>query len=319
MKILITGSEGFVGKELVKQFIEQGHSVFGIDRVKKINNTYQYINFDLREKFEYDVKNWDVVIHCAAAKGDWGISDSEFHLDNVAVTENLINYLKQCTFSRLIHFSTVAIYDRNVVNGDEGTLINPDSIYGSTKLESEILIKQFANERKDLQTVILRPSVIYGRNNYANMYNLINQLNRKIPFQVKTQKIVKSHVSVNNVVNVVDWFTNSKGHFPGIEIYNLTERPYLSLEDINTIICDELSVKKPFINVPQQYVKIIFRIMEVIGLLIRKDTGFTAERLDKYISSTDYSSEKLWNAIGNQKFTSESQLRDMVKWFKELK
>ena len=318
MKILITGSEGFVGKQLVSSFLSNDHDVFGIDRIATPSNSYNYTKIDMRQQFTLSENEWDVVIHCAAAKGDWGISDNEFYLDNVVVTRNLIQYLKECTVNKIIHFSTVAIYDRIVTTGDEETLIKPDSVYGSTKLESEILMTEYVQIRK-IKTIILRPSVIYGRNNYANMFNLIKQLSRNLPFQVNVKGIVKSHVSVKNVSFVVNWFATNSELNDELEIYNLTERPYLNLIDLNKIICTELKVRIPYINFPRFMVKLGFKCLGFIGKIINKDIGFTAERFDKFTSSTNYTSEKIWNKIGSQKFSSESELIDMVKWFKEIK
>ena len=318
LKILITGSEGFVGKQLVSLFLSNNHDVFGIDRISNASNSYHYRKVDMREQFTLSENEWDVVIHCAAAKGDWGISDDEFYLDNVLVTKNLINYLENCTIDKIIHFSTVAIYDRIVIAGDEETLIKPDSVYGSTKLESEILMTEFV-QSNNIKTIILRPSVIYGRNNYANMFNLIKQLSRNLPFQVNVKGIVKSHVSVKNVSFVVDWFATNSELNDEFQIYNLTERPYLNLIDLNRIICNELKVRIPYINFPRFMVKLSFRCLGFIGKILNKDIGFTAERFEKFTSSTNYTSEKLWNKIGSQKFSSESELIDMVKWFKEIK
>lgn len=316
MKILVTGSEGFVGKVLMAQLLDSGHEVEGIDRVKTSSLKYKLYQLDLVTEISVTTASYDVVIHCAAAKGDWDISDEEFYEDNVVATENLLNYVRKCEVKKIIHFSTVAIYSRDVTDGSESTKIEPDSIYGQTKLDSEILLRKYAEE-SGIPTVILRPSVIYGRNNYANMFNLIQQLNRALPFQINPVGITKSHVSVRNVVDVVLRFSDPSYAVNGLEIYNLTERPYYDLNNMIRIICDELEVKPPKANLPIWLVAVPFGILEVFGRLLKKDTGFTLDRLRKFSSSTHYTSEKLWSQTGKQKYSSESELRDMVKWFKE--
>ena len=318
MKILVTGSEGFVGKVLVAQLLDSGHEVEGIDRVKTSGLKYKLYKLDLAAEISVITASYDVVIHCAAAKGDWDISDEEFYADNVVATENLVNYVRKCEVKKIIHFSTVAIYSRDVTDGSESTKIEPDSVYGQTKLDSEILIRKYAEE-SGIPTVVLRPSVIYGRNNYANMFNLIKQLNRALPFQINPIGITKSHVSVRNVVDVVLRFSDPSYSVNGLEIYNLTERPYYDLNTMISIICNELEVKPPKANLPIWLVAVPFGILEFFGKLLKKDTGFTLDRLRKFSSSTHYTSEKLWSKTGNQKYTSESELRDMVKWFKERK
>ena len=318
MKILVTGSEGFVGKVLVAQLLNSGHEVEGIDRVKTSSLKYNLYQLDLATEISLEATCYDLVIHCAAAKGDWDISDKEFYEDNVVATENLLNYVRNCEVKKIIHFSTVAIYSRDVTDGSESTKIEPDSVYGQTKLDSEILIRKYAEE-SGIPTVILRPSVIYGRNNYANMFNLIQQLNRALPFQINPVGITKSHVSVRNVVDVVLRFSNPAYSVNVLEIYNLTERPYYDLNNMIGIICNELGVNTPKLNLPIWLVAIPFGFLEFIGKLFKKDTGFTIDRLRKFSSSTHYTSEKLWTQTGKQKYSSESELRDMVKWFKERK
>ena len=317
-KCLVTGSEGFVGKQLIKQLLFHDYNLVGIDRVASTPSNYTYICLDLARQIELQEEAFDLVIHCAAAKGDWNISDDEFYEDNVLATQNLLDYLRQCEVKRLIHFSTVAIYSRDVKDGSETTKIEPDSVYGQTKLDSEILIRKYAEE-SEIPTVILRPSVIYGRNNYANMFNLIQQLNRALPFQINPFGITKSHVSVRNVVDVVLRFSNPSYSVNGLEIYNLTERPYYNLKNMIRIICDELELKPPKVYLPIWLVAIPFGILEFSGKLLKKDMGFTLDRLRKFSSSTHYTSEKLWSQTGNQKYSSESELRDMVKWYKERK
>ena len=221
MKVLLTGSEGFVGKVLSANLLDSGHEIDGIDRAKAVNPSYKLYRIDLKDQILLDPASYDVVIHCAAAKGDWDISDEEFYEDNVVATENLLNYVRKCEVKKIIHFSTVAIYSRDVTDGSESTKIEPDSVYGQTKLDSEILIRKYAEE-SGIPTVVLRPSVIYGRDNYANMFNLIQQLNRALPFQINPIGITKSHVSVRNVVDVVLRFSDPSYSVNGLEIYNLT-------------------------------------------------------------------------------------------------
>ena len=318
LKVLVTGSEGFVGKILVANLRASGHEVEGIDRASVSNTLYKLHRTDLANEILLHPSSFDLVVHCAAAKGDWNISDKEFYNDNVVATENLLDYIRKCEVKKIIHFSTVAIYSRDVTDGSESTKIEPDSIYGQTKLDSEILMRRYSKE-SGVPAVILRPSVIYGRDNYANMFNLIQQLNRALPFQINPVGIIKSHVSVRNVVDVVLRFSDPSYAVNGLEIYNLTERPYYDLTKMIGIICDELGVKSPKVNLPIWLVAVPFGILEFIGKLFKKDTGFTLDRLRKFSISTHYTSEKLWSHTGKQKYSSESELRDMVKWFKERK
>ncbi|NDB55065.1 NAD-dependent epimerase/dehydratase family protein [archaeon] len=50
MKVLLTGSEGFVGKVLVANLLASGHEINGIDRAKEENPSYRLHRIDLKDK-----------------------------------------------------------------------------------------------------------------------------------------------------------------------------------------------------------------------------------------------------------------------------
>ena len=97
MKILLTGSEGFVGSVLKKSLLKNKYDVYCIDRIKKIRKNY--FCYDLSSDLSNlqlllkDV-NFDVLIHLAAAKGDYNLGYKEFYRDNVTASDKLINLVK---------------------------------------------------------------------------------------------------------------------------------------------------------------------------------------------------------------------------------
>jgi len=72
MKILVTGGAGFVGTNLIKHFLEEGHRIISIDNYHtglKSNHQEgaQYVEFDIRNIDDYNAwGNFDVVYHLAA-------------------------------------------------------------------------------------------------------------------------------------------------------------------------------------------------------------------------------------------------------------
>lgn len=71
MKILITGGAGFVGTNLIRSLLQQGHTCISIDNYNtglKINHQEGavYLENDIRSKTDYNIINPDVVFHLAA-------------------------------------------------------------------------------------------------------------------------------------------------------------------------------------------------------------------------------------------------------------
>ena len=126
--------------------------------------------------------NFDVLIHLAAAKGDYNLGYKEFYRDNVTASDNLLDLVKVLDIKSVIAYSTVSVYGHNNKTKSEDAELAPNNPYGVTKLESEnLFIKWFNLDPIKNKLTILRPSVIYGENNFANMYNLLDQLNKKFP------------------------------------------------------------------------------------------------------------------------------------------
>ena len=70
--IVITGSESFVGRELVNQLIKEKKEVIGIDLVNEKSQNYEYIKMDICSNHIIDIipNNPEAIIHLAALSSD---------------------------------------------------------------------------------------------------------------------------------------------------------------------------------------------------------------------------------------------------------
>ncbi len=321
MKILVTGSEGFVGSYLVTELIANKHDVYCIDRVEV--DREKYYRFDLSKEISVAISKvlskirFDVLIHLAAAKGDYNLKYEDFYRDNVTASENIISLVKVLDIKSVIAFSTVSVYGHNnKINSEEAELV-PNNTYGVTKMESEnLFIKWFNLDQIKNKLTILRPSVIYGENNYSNMYNLINQLNKKIPISVGTGNYIKTMVAVENIVGITIF---SLSRLNGLQIYNCTDKPYPKLKEVINHISEIEGFSRPKIIVPKWFAYFIGLFFECSSFLIRKDLGITRERIYKYTMPTDYRSEKLENVGYVQKYSVKDRIQNMANWYLRIK
>jgi nucleoside-diphosphate-sugar epimerase len=320
MKILLTGSEGFVGGYLRKELENIGHVIYCIDRVKvsRIN----YFCFDLSNDTSSLSKllkdeSFDLLIHLAAAKGDYNLKYDDFYRDNVTVSEKLITLIKVLDIKSVIAYSTVSVYGHdNKIKSEEAELV-PNNAYGATKLESEnIFIRWFNLDPIKNKLTILRPSVIYGENNYANMYNLLDQLNKKFPVSVGNGNYIKSMVAVENIVDITVFSINK---LKGLQIYNCTDKPYPKLKEVIKYLAEIKGFSKPKIVIPKWFAYFIGLLFECFSFLIKKDLGITRERIYKFTMPTDYRSEKLAEVGYIQKHSVKDRIQNMANWYLRVK
>ncbi len=159
MKILLTGSEGFIGSKVVSKLTEMGHKVTGFDIVK---------GQDLLDivALEPLVKECDVIYHIAAEADLTRMTSLEgaekgFYY-NVVATNN-VAYLAAKYNKWLIYASTVCVYGNQDVHPEteDTTLPNPSELYACTKYAAEWVVKGYSKNFGNPYT-ILRFATIYG-------------------------------------------------------------------------------------------------------------------------------------------------------------
>ncbi len=165
MKVLVTGSSGLLGQEIIKKF-EKNHEIIGIGRTKPQQlSVSQWRPCDLSDAPSvYSVvtrENPDLVVHCAAynAVDRAEIHNDEAYLGNSYCTRNLALACQRFD-TTLMSVSSDYVFDgENPPEGGyrEFDLTRPLSVYGYSKLWGERFIQQLLNK-----FVIVRTSWLFG-------------------------------------------------------------------------------------------------------------------------------------------------------------
>ena len=154
MKILITGANGQLGRELVNRL--QGTDFLATD-IAEMDITNQKDTARVITAY-----NPDVVIHGAAYTN---VDGAEEHSEiaykiNTIGTQNVAAACLQCG-AKMVYISTDYVFDGTLGRAyNEFDQTNPQSIYGKTKLAGEVLAKHILNK-----LFIVRTSWLYGDGN----------------------------------------------------------------------------------------------------------------------------------------------------------
>ena len=173
MMIVVTGSESFVGRELIKQLLEQKKEVIGIDLVNEKSQNYEYIKMDICSNQITDVipSNTDVVIHLAALSTDPLCKGKAYQCfdTNVMGTLNLMNVAMKKNVTQFIFASSEWVYSGFTGNEEK----NEEATIDITKISSEYALSKLVSEANLRQqytlgfcdVTILRFGIIYGHKN----------------------------------------------------------------------------------------------------------------------------------------------------------
>jgi len=151
MKILITGSSGYIGSCLY-EYLNKKYEVYGIDKelpkLKKQKRFFKHdlVNIKKTNKIISFIKP-SLIIHLAAKSTVDSIDDKkEYIKNNTIVTKNILNCIKKNKIKHLIFASTAAVYRTSNKKLTELSKLGPNNIYGKTKLSCE---KNIVNVLKD--------------------------------------------------------------------------------------------------------------------------------------------------------------------------
>lgn len=175
MNILITGGAGFIGSELGKFLLQNGHNVKILDNLEygyrdnfEDNETLKsnFILADVREpEFEKYLTDIDIVYHFA---GISALPECESHpakaFDvNTTGTANVLNAVRHSNVKRVIFASTSAVYENNAPDEihKETDVVHPNLVYATTKYCSEQICKSFA-QNYGMDIIICRFFNVFG-------------------------------------------------------------------------------------------------------------------------------------------------------------
>ncbi len=189
-KLLITGSNGFVGS----YFIDKYKSKY---KIKTFSFRKDNINI-------LDCSKIDIIFHLSALVHQMnGATPEEYERVNVTQTLKLANRAKQSGVKQFIFMSTIKVYGEETTNPySENSICEPEDEYGKSKLKAEIELKKL--EDKNFKISILRTPIIYGYGVKANIKSLVNLVNKIsiLPFGKIENK--RSMVYLGNLCHLVD-------------------------------------------------------------------------------------------------------------------
>lgn len=177
MKILVTGSAGFIGSNLCEALVKAGHAVVGIDcftpyysvALKELNAKHiqdlgvETKRLDLAtDNLDGAVCGFDVIFHLAAQPGiSAQVSFEDYLKNNLVATNRLVEASsKDLKLKMFINIGTSSIYGLNATL-DEEQAPRPASNYGVTKLAAEQLVLSYQREKK-IKACSLRLFSVYG-------------------------------------------------------------------------------------------------------------------------------------------------------------
>lgn len=289
--IFLSGSTGFVGKNLIKylstQFI-----------IKKA------------EKYLPVIINESIVIHCAGKAHDLKNTSTfdEYFKVNTELTKEVFNAFLDSNAKVFITLSSVKAVADVVENElSEATTPNPITYYGKSKLLAEqYILSQPIPEGKRIY--ILRPCMIHGPENKGNLNILYSFVSKGLPWPLGSFENSRSYLSIENLCFIIRELIEREDIPSGV--YNVADDAPLSTNEVINLIAESKNKKAKIFNLNKNLIFLIARLGDFLKLPIN------TERLQKLTEDYVVSNAKIKQAIGKPfPISSMNGLRSTFKSF----
>lgn len=255
-RILVTGSLGTVGRQLVNELTERGHKVYGCDlahdntelgvSVNDANPTANYYRCDVGEYRQIERllgNTWpiDLVYHAAAEFGRWNGEDfyEKLWQANAIGTKNILRLQEKWRF-QLVHFSSSEVYgDWDGVMIEEVPSrfpIHQMNDYAMSKWVNEM---QIANSIRQFSTesVIVRLFNTYGPGEYYSPYRSVNCRFLYCALKGLTWKVFQGHSRTSTfLTDTIRTLANIADQFKRGSIYNIGGEAEHTIEHLSDLV-----------------------------------------------------------------------------------
>ncbi|MEE2912574.1 MAG: NAD(P)-dependent oxidoreductase [Planctomycetota bacterium] len=320
-RIVVTGGSGFIGAHLCHELKQQGNTIVILDLVEPRADIPHdcFIQGDIRDVIAVReaLEGCDEILHLAAAHHDFGIDEKTYFDVNEEGLRVITGVMDELSMRRIVFYSTVAVYGTAMSPLSEETPPQPESFYGKSKLAGEKVLETWIQQGNDRQCLIIRPTVTYGKNNFANMYSLLRQIDKGRFFFSSGSKNIKSLSYIENIADATLYLMD-KNDLPPFAVFNYIDKPDLTSVEIAEACYTALGKKIPRLRIPLWMLLFAAIPFDIIIALTGKNLPVSTPRIKKlFVDQTKFEAQKIIDAG----FKAEASVRNGIErtatWYME--
>jgi nucleoside-diphosphate-sugar epimerase len=238
---LVTGGTGFIGSNICKLLVKNGHKVLvydnnsrgSLNKISNIKNKISFIKGDIRDRAKLfkNLRNVDAVVHLAYINGTkYFYTKADLILD-IAV-KGLVNVIDGCIKNKIKEIylaSSSEVYQTPLkIPTDENEMLkipdvfNPRYSYGGGKIITELMGIHYG-KKFFKKMVIFRPHNVYGKDmgNEHVVPEFINRFKKLKRKQFKIQgsgQEIRSFIHIDDFISAFELIVKKGKH---LNIYNI--------------------------------------------------------------------------------------------------
>lgn len=213
-RILITGKDSYIGI-YIKKYLDKFSNDYYVEELDVRNDDWKSFSFE----------GFDTIFHVAGIAHIKEIEENEqlYFSVNRDLVQSIAIRAKKAGVNQFVFMSSMSVYglENSAYPINRETEESPNTYYGKSKLEAEILLQNLEDEF--FKICILRPPMVYGEGSPGNLTKLLNMVRKLHVFP--TVKNERSSISVDKLAMFVKFYIddNARGvYFPQNDHYMCT-------------------------------------------------------------------------------------------------
>lgn len=318
MKVLITGSSGFIGRWVVARLKQEGHLAIGLDKLPFPAS--QGINEEIicdildRQKLASALRRVspDAFIHLAARTDLNETKNLNGYAANIDGVRNIIEAVRQTpSIRRAIYTSTQLVCRIGYVPGSD-TEYCPNTLYGQSKVLTEQIVRQ--EDGGGIEWCLTRPTTVWGPYMNPHYQNLLWLIRRGLYFHCGKGKLYKSYGYVGNIAYQYARLLTAEAVKIHRKTFYLADYTPLSIRDYVDSLAREMGASR-IRTIPVTLARILALMGDILGASGFKRFPFNSFRLNNILTEYVYDLSGTKAVCESCLFTQEQGFKQTAQWF----
>jgi nucleoside-diphosphate-sugar epimerase len=272
-----------------------------------------YVACDVRHPIEIGElpQETDLIVNLAAVHREPGHKPNEYYETNLPGAEHVCEYAARSGCRQVVFTSSISPYGSSDDARNEDSTPAPETAYGGSKLIAEQIHAKWQQAHSDRRLIILRPGVVFGPGEHANVARLARSLARGYFVYMGNRTTRKAGVYVKELCWVLAFALEyqQKSGDPAL-LWNVSMDPPPTLEDFVEAICAVNGFKRPKLSVPRNLLVAASYPVAGIAKLVGMNPSINPVRMRKVAQPTYIEPKRMRDAGYQFRYTLEQAMAD---------
>jgi nucleoside-diphosphate-sugar epimerase len=314
MRVLVTGSGGFIGRHLVAALSARGDEVRGLEAVGTPDGgTALVCDLLSRDTVIAAFREFqpEAAVHLAARTDLEGRTPQDYAVNTTGVANLLEAVRATSSVRRVVHTSSQLVCEPGYLPR-HATDYRPTTAYGRSKVDGEMIVR--ARDGGETVWCIVRPTTVWGPGVSAHYRRFLRMIVQGRYFHVGRRPLLKSYGYVENVVHQYMRLLSVPGELIHRKTLYLADEPPLSLRVWADALQRAMGAP-PIRTLPESAAKLLAKIGDAANALGFRAFPFNSFRLGNVLTEYRFDLSETIRICGPSPHTMEEGVARTAAWY----